>query len=62
VVLKAFVAGPTETDDSIPYHIIQEESIIASDFVIRHIGVKMNKRERVVRRKHRRRTARAKAS
>jgi hypothetical protein len=47
VVLKAFVAGPTETDDFIPYHIIQAESILARDFVIRRTGLKMNKRERV---------------
>ena len=46
-MLKAFVAGPTETDDFTPYHIIQEESILARDFVIRRTGLKMNKRERV---------------
>jgi len=38
------VAGPTETDDFIPYHIIQAESILVRDFVIYRTGLKMNKR------------------
>jgi hypothetical protein len=32
VVLKVFVAGPTEANDSITYHIIHEESITAEEF------------------------------
>ena len=58
VVLKAFVPGPTEANDSITYHIIQEESITEEEFFspVRSGGAEaMNKGKRVARRKHRQR-------
>jgi hypothetical protein len=55
VVLKAFVLGPTETSDSIQYHITQEESITEEEFfspVSSGKAEAMNKRKWVARRKH----------
>jgi hypothetical protein len=56
VVLKAFVPGPTDANDSITYHIIRDESITDEEFfssVRPGQSEVTNKRKRLARRKHR---------
>jgi hypothetical protein len=56
VVLKAFVPGPTEANDSITYHIICDESITDEEFFssVRPGRAEVtNKRKRLAPRKHR---------